>query len=79
MIFINILESVCLALEEEEKEEVVREASSPGHPDCEHCNKVRGDGGCADYRHCRSFREWFAYEWNGIREAAKRLKVGEGK
>lgn len=73
MIFINILESVCLALEEEEKEEIVREASSPGHPDCENCPKSVGET-CTGFRTCAEWREWFSYEWNGIRKAAERMK-----
>lgn len=74
MITINILESVCLALKEEEKEEVVREASSPGHPDCESCPRQIGQNSCGEYKRCTAWREWFSYEWNGIREAAKRLR-----
>lgn len=69
----NILESVCEALEEEEKEEVVREASSPGHPDCDNCTKKVGDT-CGSFRSCLEWREWFSHEWNGIRKAAERMR-----
>ncbi len=77
MIFINVLESVLLAQMEAEAEEVILEELPPGHPDCEGCDKKRGENGCADYRSCIPFREWFSYEWNGIREAARRLKNGQ--
>lgn len=73
MIFINILESVCLALEEEETKAA---EIPPEHPDCEHCRNLVGKSSCNNYATCASFRAWFKHEWNNIREAANRLKGG---
>lgn len=76
MIIINILESVCLALEEADVAEETQ--LPPERPDCEHCRNLKGKASCANYATCSSFRAWFKYEWDGIREAAKRLKEGNG-
>ena len=79
MIPINILESVCLALKEEENTAKFSEIQNleVEHPDCENCVKKKGKNSCTEYKNCGPFREWFSYVWNGIREAAKKLKEGE--
>ncbi len=76
MIFINILESVCLALEEEENA-VEMPILGAEHPDCDNCPRQIGQNSCGEYKRCAAWREWFSYEWNGIREAARRLREGE--
>ncbi len=73
MIFINILESVCLALEEEETKAA---EIPPEHPDCDACEMKGAGDSCSNYKTCASFRAWFKHEWDNIREAANRLKGG---
>ena len=57
-----------------EPTETSREAARPVCEECEHLGK---DGGCAFYRSCEPWNQWFREEWRGIREAAKLLKKKE--
>ena len=72
----SILEEVCVALEEEGAR--VEQESVLEHPDCDGCHRSNEHGVCQFWRMCKPYRAWFKHEWNGIREAAKRMGGGNG-
>lgn len=80
MIFISILDSLldaALAGGGAKKPCTAVKRPIPERPNCEGCARRKGDDGCADYKHCAKWREWFSYEWKNICEAARRMKHGD--
>jgi hypothetical protein len=80
VIFISVLDSLLQSATAEDGKELKMRAvvnrPVPEHPDCEGCARRKGDDGCADYKHCAKWREWFSYEWKNICETARRMKHG---
>lgn len=64
----DVLDKLCEALGEDEPR--------IPHPDCENCKYRSGDT-CVRFRSCPEWREWFASEWNIIRESAERMRHNE--
>lgn len=68
----DVLKSLCACDEADDGEVVVE------HPDCDACAHNIGDS-CRCYKQCIEWREWFSYEWNKIRENARRMGGRNGK
>ncbi len=45
-------------------------AISPGYP-CATCDKVVGE--CANFKHCKAYREWMVAVWGKTRENVRKV------